>query len=378
MTPETVSVVLTPPGRGAVATVLVAGPQATEVVAGQFRPAAGKPLADYALDRIIFGRWGAAAGEELVVCRRSEQTIEVHCHGGQAAVGSLVESLAAAGCRNIPWQAWTGRQAANSIRSQAAEALAQARTERTAAILLDQYAGALQGAMDETLAWLAAGDEQSRLAAQRMLEALQSRAGVGRRLIDPCQIVLAGSPNVGKSSLINALAGYQRSIVFDEPGTTRDVVTAMTALDGWPVQLADTAGLREAADELEAAGVERARATLADADIQVLVFDLTRAWSSEDEALRAAWPEALIVYNKADLSASPGEHRPPGVFTSAAAMTGIDELVRRLAEQIVLAPPPAGSPVPFRSSHLDAIRQALDGLASGDLLVAAAALRAIC
>ncbi|HVX60668.1 MAG TPA: GTPase [Pirellulales bacterium] len=379
MTRETASVVLTPPGRGAVATVLVQGPQATDVVGNCFQSAAGKPLADFATDRIVFGNWGGPQGEELVVCRRSEQSIEIHCHGGQAAVAALIESLEAAGCRNVAWQTWFRSHAA-SLRSQALEALALAATERTASILLDQYAGALQSAVESILTCLQAVDRESLAEATRLLETLHQHAAVGRRLIEPCRIVLAGCPNVGKSSLINALAGYRRSIVYDQPGTTRDVVTTLTALAGWPVQLADTAGLRDADDELEAAGVTRARATLADADIQVLVFDSTSPWSEADDALRADWPDALIVHNKADLSGPPSlpdDRRPAGLATSATQSTGIEELARLLGERIVPAPPPAGAPVPFLPAHFAAVKLAREQLAAGDAPAAAAALRAI-
>lgn len=379
MTRETASVLLTPPGRGAVATVLVEGPQATDVVGKCFRSAAGKPLADFALGRIVFGRWGGVQGEELVVCRRSEQAIEIHCHGGQAAVAALIESLRAAGCRNVGWQAWFRGHAA-SIQSQALKALAHAATERTASILLDQFAGALQSAVDSILAWLQTGDRESLAKAKRLLETLHQHAAAGRRLIEPCRIVLAGSPNVGKSSLINALAGYRRSIVYDQPGTTRDVVTTLTALAGWPVQLADTAGLRDADDELEIAGVKRARATLADADIQVLVFDSTCPWSDADETLRAEWPDTLIVHNKTDLSATPepaDQRRPPGLLTSATQLTGIEELITLLGERVVPAPPPPGAPVPFLPSHFAAVKHALDRLAAGDAPAAAAALSAM-
>ena len=89
------------------------------------------------------------------------------------------------------------------------------------------------------------------------------------------RVVIAGPPNVGKSSLINAMAGYERAIVSPLPGTTRDVVTLTTAIDGWPVQLADTAGLRASDDELESAGVKLAGAALAAADLVILVCDAT-------------------------------------------------------------------------------------------------------
>ena len=115
-------------------------------------------------------------------------------------------------------------------------------------------------------------------------------------------MVLAGRPNVGKSSLMNALAGHGRSIVHHAPGTTRDAVTLTTAIDGWPVELCDTAGLRPAGDALESAGIERAQERLARADLVVLVCDQSMPWSAEDQALLDQWPEAVLVHNKCDLA----------------------------------------------------------------------------
>src|SRR5207244_11945531 len=101
--------------------------------------------------------------------------------------------------------------------------------------------GAVGPAVDAARAALRRGDAME---AGRLLDELARYAGVGRHLTAPWRVAVAGAPNVGKSSLVNALAGYQRSVVAPTPGTTRDVVTALLAIDGWPVELADTAGLR--------------------------------------------------------------------------------------------------------------------------------------
>jgi tRNA modification GTPase len=169
--------------------------------------------------------------------------------------------------------------------------------------------------------------------------------------------VLAGRPNVGKSSLINALLGYARAIVFDEPGTTRDVLTAATALDGWPVELADTAGLHNTSDALEAAGVERARQQMAAADVLVLVFDLTQPWSAEEASLIEEWSAAILVFNKCDLPEAPSPNRPTGLRTSATTREGVEELIRRLAERLVPLPPPPSCAVPFTVRQVEALHE---------------------
>ena len=131
-------------------------------------------------------------------------------------------------------------------------------------------------------------------------------AEFGLHLTQPWRVVLAGRPNVGKSSLINAILGYTRSVVFDQPGTTRDVVSAPTAIDGWPIELSDTAGLRESADPIESAGVERARATLGAADLAIVLVDISQPASQSDRAIIAEHPRALVVAHKCDLAPTRG------------------------------------------------------------------------
>ncbi|HVW37252.1 MAG TPA: GTPase [Pirellulales bacterium] len=377
MTRRTKAAVLTPEGRGAVATVLVEGPEATQTVGRLFHSAAGKPLASYPLGAIAFGRWHSAEGEELVVSRLAEHRVEIHCHGGKAAVAAILDSLRTANCAVLSWSELLAQPGGDRIQSQAAEALASATTDRTAAILLDQFNGALASALADVLCWLSYNDDASLVAAQSAIAALESRIPLGRHLTQPFRIVLAGRPNVGKSSLINALVGYRRSIVYDQPGTTRDVVTAATALDGWPVEFADTAGIRAAQESLEQQGILRAQARLASADLRVLVFDGSCDWSPADRSLLESWPNAVVVHNKADLHAVDQSPRPSGIFTSALTLSGIDELIQALVVRLAPAPPAPGSAVPFHESHFQAIALAAESLARGDRQAAAAALRSI-
>jgi len=350
--------VLTPPGRAAVATVCVMGAEAAGCVSALFRPVAGKPLEHFPIDRIVFGCWtgGRGEGEELVVCRRSQAAVEVHCHGGRMAARSIVESLIDAGCRETTWQGMAALYDNDPIATEARVALAAARTERTAAILLDQHRGALRAALIEILGFLENGETD---AATDRLRVLNRGSEIGKHLNDPWRIVLTGHANVGKSSLINAILGYQRSIVFEQPGTTRDVVTAHTAIDGWPVELADTAGLREGGDAIESAGVALARQRLAAADIVVLVFDSTEPWTTEATSLLAEWPGAIIVGNKCDLATQPADNRPAGLRTSAVTGEGVQELIRELAARLVPEPPPPGTAVPFNERQVDAVRKCI-------------------
>lgn len=379
---------LTPRGRGAVAVIRVWGTGTTTLVDRMFSPAAGGSLAGFALQRIVFGRWhgeadssstDAKSGEELVVCHRDIDDLEIHCHGGAAASAAILGALEAAGCAIVPWTEWSAERAVDAVQSEAGWSLAEARTARTAGILLDQHAGALSRTVEAIRVKLARGEIDE---ARRALQTLLARATVGRHLTTPFQVVLAGRPNVGKSSLINALVGYARSIVFDQPGTTRDVVTAPTVFAGWPVELSDTAGLRNSADLLEAAGMDAARRRLANADLVVLVFDASEPWTTDDDALRAENPTALVVYNKIDRIPIEREQaelaaRPPGLALSAATGRGVDELISRITARLVPQPPEPGEAVPFTERHTQLFAIAEEALARKDVAAALGALRAL-
>lgn len=363
--------VLTPRGRGAVASVAVAGSGALDVVERLFRATSGRPLRETAEGQILYGRFGPLA-EEVVVCRQRDD-VEIHCHGGQAAVAAVVDALEQCGCAEIFWRDRAQHSTCDAIKAAAIQTLAAATTLRTAAILLDQYQGALRQEIDHCLA-LIASNEAAAASAVECLQTLAERWRIGRHLTKPFQVVVAGRPNVGKSSLVNVLVGYQRSIVYDQPGTTRDVVSARTAFDGWPVELSDTAGLRQAESAVEAAGVELAREWLAAADLRLLVFDAGQPWQDDDAALVERWPDALIVHSKCDL-AEPSDERPGGLCTSALTGLGIAALVRKLGETLVPNPPPPGAAVPFTDDQEACIRDALAALLAGEAAGAAGALR---
>ncbi len=363
---------LTPPGRGAIATILVCGPGATDTVQGWFQSTSGRLIASQPIGRILFGCWRSAdlhfeLGEELVVCRRGTETVEIHCHGGRAAVTTILNSLSQSGCRAIEWREFLQRFSDDPIAIAATQALTQARTARTAAILLDQRQGALREALMEVLRSLDSGDVS---AAEQALRELASRSHLGMHLTAPFRVVLAGPPNVGKSSLINALVGYQRAIVFDQPGTTRDVVTATTAIDGWPIELSDTAGLRAATDHLEAAGVALAHEQLAKADCRVLVFDTSEPWGEVHSQLVKEWMPALVVFSKCDLRATALDARPQGLSTSVVTGEGIADLVQAISTWLVADPPTLGDAVPFTTMQKASIESAIELLARGNVISA--------
>jgi tRNA modification GTPase len=309
--------------------------------------------------RIAYGRWHRPdnqTSEEVVVCRRDSWT-EIHCHGGRVAAAAILADLITAGTRVVDWQEWS-TAVFGPFQHAAGMALAAAKTERTAAILLDQWDGALERAVTHLTSQLTRGDAQL---ARVLITELLDRYSFGWHLHNPWRVVLAGPANVGKSSLFNALLGYRRSIVYDLPGTTRDVLTAATVIDGWPIELVDTAGPRETTDALEREGAERARheATAADLLIDVAVpATLCKMPLSTQDGSRV-----LRVLNKKDQW--PAEEPLPAGWLATCALSGegIAELAAAISRALVAEPPPAGAPIPFTPAQrgfLLAIRQQID------------------
>jgi tRNA modification GTPase len=354
--------VLTPQGRGAVAVVRVWGRDAVVVVAAAFRPRSGPGLAGTPAGRLRLGRMGAGTGDEVVavVLDGEVPEVEVHCHGGPASLALVVAALVAAGAEPGPPEAWVGRPGRSPVSVAAEIDLAAAPTVRSAEILLEQA----QGALEAELLGLRGRVASEPAAALQRLDALLRRSAVGLRLVRGWRVALAGRPNVGKSRLLNALAGYERALVAPTPGTTRDVVTLRTALDGWPVELADTAGLRPTLDPVEATGVALARARQGAADLVLVVLDRSGPRTEADAAVLAAHPGAPIVANKADLPAA-WEAEPLGALPiSARTGEGLDHLIAVLARRLVPEPPAPGTGVPFRAAQvlrLHRVRRLLAG-----------------
>ena len=362
--------VLTPVGRSAIAVVGVEGPAATAVVDACFLAANGKPFSDQPLGAIRFGRWLSQEGEELVVVRRSEERVEIHCHGGLAAQSAVLASLAEKGVTSGDLSSFDSHR---TPLSQAAwHDLRHASTERVAGLLLDQANGALDVTLEEILTAIEAGDTAS---ATSKIEKLFRWRSLGEHLLTPWHVAVAGPPNVGKSSLINTLVGYERAIVFDQPGTTRDVVTATTAVRGWPVRLADTAGLHDTVDPIEVAGMKLAREAIRSAEVVVVVQE---AGDSPGLELEAEAPGAVLirVASKVDLVSAPCGNEET-ILTSVVTGQGIAELLDRLATAIVPVDPLPGVALPFRSEHYTQLAQAGAAIEKNDLAAGCVRIKAL-
>jgi tRNA modification GTPase len=325
-------------GRGALAVVGVAGRAAEQLVGRLFSPRGG-PLEGRPEGAIVFGCWTGDAngpGEDLIVVRRGADALEIHCHGGLAAAEAVLTSLERQGAVRQAWPAWLRAGGTAEIEVEAREALARAGGPKAARMLARQLAGALEAELARVRGLVEDGrGRDGREAVDRLLRASR----VGLRLVRPWRVVLVGSVNAGKSSLVNALAGYARSIVSPEPGTTRDLLETRVVLDGWEVDLVDTAGLREesragvAEDATERAGIDRAVAACTDAD---LVLRVVEARQPAGLAAAARPQHEILVRSKADLVGGGIAPGPAGeVWTSAVTGAGIADLVAQIVRRLV-------------------------------------------
>lgn len=398
----------------AIATLGVAGPEALTAIARFVRlPDAGLEVGSvrFATWRIPLNEPGdrpgrqpnsgsvsppPVAGEHVVLTRPAEDRIEIHCHGGAAVCQRLLSDLMSVGCSAVPSQQWPSQLSCPLARA-AEQDLLLVTTDRAAAILLDQMNGALRADISAARRQLAERDSSR-------LRALLNWADFGLHLAQAWKVVLAGPPNVGKSSLLNALAGTRQAIVHHEAGTTRDWIEWPSAVDGWPVVFTDTAGVRQSTEAIERTGVERGLGQLRDADLAVLVVDAQQGWTEAHTQLLPICPaRRLIVYNKVDLGkpaaadprpptqvimgAGGGGDRPlvdgevavgqslwPLLHTSAVDGTGIDALLQAISQALVPQSPAAGAGIPFRAAQVQWLSQSWQSVQTGDWAAAAARL----
>ena len=356
---------LTPLGQGALAVVGVRGAGSLHMVASLFVPRGRIPLAERLRGSVCVGHWqpplpagaapAAAQGEELVVVRGTiadPEGLEIHCHGGWAASEAVLRSLEICGAVRQAWPDWLAEQE-NLIAREARVALAHAGGPKAARILCRQLAGDLEREVDRVGGLVAAGD---RAGGEAGVERLMRAARVGLRLIRPWRVVVTGAVNAGKSSLVNALAGYARSLVSPEPGTTRDLLETRLVLGGWEIDLVDAELVKMFTKELKE-GIERAvkAAAAADLVLKVVPAGTQRTVAPESEP-RLTGPgnaglQSLEVFTKGDLAEGAWPAVGSGNVTSARTGQGIEALaeaiIQRLIPEELADPELLEGPVPF-------------------------------
>lgn len=388
--PETLHVcVLTPVGRGAIATIALRGITGAEVVAQFFRPNAGTTRLP--VDRIRYGIWlrtnpvpqsstpsteqpsDAEYGESIVVCATSETEVEIHCHGGRAAVAAIVEDLVTAGAMLQDASDWLRDSGQDFLTNECQLVLANTQTAKTAGIVLDQIRGAIADSTRAAIQDIISGNLSD---AAARITAMSDRYCIGRGVSAAFRVVIAGPPNVGKSSLMNQLLGYDRAIAYDQPGTTRDVLSALTTLDGWTVEFRDTAGIHETEEAIEREGVRSARREVQSADAVVIVVDAAVGPTAEHKQIAALVEQPIYVWNKVDLIDQTSlASNNDALLTSARLRLGIDELIAALVQQLIGTPHVPGSAVPITPRQFACLKEAGESLADNNQAASIAPLQ---
>lgn len=411
MTPsDTIVAIATAPGDAAIAVTRVSGPDAVAIAARCFR--GSRSPADCGSHRILFGRFvaggetGAGADDSATATADSldtvllsvfraphsytgEDIVEISSHGGPAVPRAVLEALIAAGARPARPGEFTERAYRNGkldlAQAEAVASIVRARSERSLRAAHATLGGDLSRrveALDAELVTLSAevesrldfpGDvreaaEVASLAARCVTAAAALREWVdrlpsARRREEGVRVALLGAPNVGKSSLLNALVGFDRAIVNEAPGTTRDTVEASIWLDGTEVRLTDTAGLRAATDSVERLGVERSERAAAAADLAIVVRDCAAPEAGAVDCDRivstAEGRPVIVAWNKSDLAAADrGACFGPalGVETVAVRPGGADSLIAAIRAALpAILGESAGAELPATSARQEAL-----------------------
>jgi tRNA modification GTPase len=403
---ETIAAIATPLGEGGVAIIRISGRTALDTASKIFTG----PVHSYKSHTAHYGqiknRHGERVDDVLVLVmlgKRSytgEDTVEIHCHGGSLITRRVLEVVLEAGARAALPGEFTFKAFMNGrldlAQAEAVQELIGAKNERA----LDAAGKQLEGCLSTKIesfqkqlvdtaaileAWVDFPEEGLEFASLeeisaslesvcQQMEQLDRTFHNGKILHDGIALCLIGCPNVGKSSLMNALLDKNRAIVSPIPGTTRDILEDNLRLNGLNFRLIDTAGIRQAGDSIEVEGIRRSKEAMETADLILLVLDASKHLGPEDEYLLGQVPshKSIVVWNKVDLPHSelPSLAFPHAVKISAQCRTGLEELHAKIDEVIWDKGPPSKEEVLITnvrhkeslSKAIDACRQLLIGL----------------
>lgn len=404
MTEDTISQIATPHGAGGIGIIRVSGGEALGVARRVFRPAAGGTLGDIAPYTARYGHIVAADGTVIDECillymraphsYTGEDTAELQCHGGAVVLREVLLRTWEVGARPAEAGEFTKRAFLHGrldlARAEGVMELIAAKSTRAARAARERLAGAFSHAVTDirtqilgALAHIEAGidfpeDDIPAASAEHLAAEIDAASAAVRRLLvgadtgrilrDGVKTVIVGRPNVGKSSLLNALLGMERAIVTDVPGTTRDIIEEEISVAGIPLRLLDTAGLRAAEDAVEQIGVARTEQHLMDAELILAVFDASEPLTAEDHALltrlSAASADIIILCSKEDrpsiLSAADfSAVAAPVLRISAQEGTGLDALREEIAAHIVRREGDlSDGALPNKEREIEALRRA--------------------
>ena len=403
-TDDTIVAIATPRGRGGIGVVRISGSGALSVAAAITGCSTFEPR------HATLARAGNGAVQDQVIVTyfpapasyTGEDVVEISAHGSPVILHAITRGGMAAGARLAEPGEFTFRAYLHGrldlVQAEAVRDLIDAVTPLQVRAAFDQLDGTLttrireidaalfdlsvriEASLDfpeEGYHFVEPGRVASEIAAVRgQIDALLRQARRGRLVREGARVAILGRPNAGKSTLFNALAGAHRAIVTDIPGTTRDLVTEIVDLDGVPVTLVDTAGLRElSADAVEHEGISRARAAAAVADLLLVVLDRSRPLDEEDHAIlrdTSARPR-LVVVSKCDLPpAWNGDEGDDAVAVAPPTGHGIDELRAKIVEVLSADEAPADTPAITNLRHVALLERARATLARAEAAAAAA------
>tara|TARA_B100001964_G_scaffold194603_1_gene218295 strand:+ start:398 stop:1687 length:1290 start_codon:yes stop_codon:yes gene_type:complete len=327
MKKETIASITTPIGEGGIGVIHVSGSDSLEIINAVFKGKKRRDLRKAESKRLYYGDIysnGSTVDEVIVNVLREqdsftgEDLVEINCHGGILAVKKILECVVSAGAKEVHWKELASRPLSNNkidlIQEEALLEIPKSKTKLGAKVLLDQYNGALSSLIQETVAQVekCENNKEQLNDINSKLREILATATFGCAITSPQKLIITGKPNAGKSTLINALLKEDRLITHEEPGTTRDAIDEMISIDGIPLTIIDTAGIRETDHEVEKLGVLESKRQLIEADKIIIVFDSSRPVEKEDreilkfiEELELQKPDKNIsifpVLNKADL-----------------------------------------------------------------------------
>ena len=401
---DTIAAIATGTQVSAIGIIRLSGDETFRVIDRLFFPYSGKKMSESADRRLIFGELRDRGGELLDVCLctisraphsyTGENTAELQCHGSPTVLRAALDELFALGARQAAPGEFTKRAFLNGrMELCAAEAVADiidAETVECAKNAAGQLSGAISRKVDGIYSALTdisshyhavldypdediedfqlESYEGSLTSALTELERLLQSHERGKLMTGGIPAAIAGRPNAGKSSLLNALLGYDRAIVTAIPGTTRDTIEEKLRIGRLTLRLIDTAGLRDTDDEVERLGVERSRAAMSKAELVIAVVDGSGEITDEDREVIAqaeAAPKGIVVLSKRDIAEPDAEITTalPVVSLSSVTGDGMDELERVIAEQFPLPEVPAGE-ILTNVRQADAVKRAIEYMRS--------------
>ncbi len=377
-TDDTIAAIATPPGRGAIGIVRISGSNSLPIFKQLFHPRKQRrqPQSHHLAYGHIITPEGEVLDEVLAVYMRApatytrEDVVEIHSHSSYVVLEAILETVFRCGARPAEPGEFTKRAflagRIDLTRAEAVIDLLRARTRRSAALATSQLSGRLQQQIEairrhllQILAHLEVAldfpdedleiinplplAETLRTAVEQPLARLIHQGSQGKIIREGFRVVIAGAPNVGKSSLLNALLDEERALVTAIPGTTRDTIEETISIQGIPIHIIDTAGIRRHADQIEELGIARSRRKMAEADLVLFLVDASAGLTTQDQELYQALQELprLVVLNKQDLVSPDQLQRLVDrfdtarvVITAARTGTGLEKLRQAIYDQI--------------------------------------------